>query len=91
VAFLYSLPSVVLKSSANAADARQRDIGNRGTRIWVMLGFSNEAQERASGKIFDQRLLTFLRISFARRVNPWDIIANPSHESRMELGLGLNR
>ena len=42
----------------------------------MTLGFSNEAQERASGKVFDQRLLTFLRISFARRAKPWEMIAD---------------
>jgi len=52
----------------------------------VTPGFSNEAQERASGKVFDQRLLTF---SDNLLCAPSETLGNdrrPSQQSRLELG-----
>jgi hypothetical protein len=52
----------------------------------VTLGFSNEAQERATGKVFDQRLLTFSENLLCA---PSEILGNdrrPSQQSRLELG-----
>ena len=53
----------------------------------MTLGFSNEAQERTSGKVFDQRLLTFSENLLCALSETLGNDRRPSQQRRLELGL----